>query len=82
MINNAFYDGGNYGGPEKARALDEIGEEVSKNDWHMFENELPHSRGFPKMMRGDFDYPGNATQYVRFAREFFLHIGLVNSENV
>jgi len=31
------------------------------------------------MMRGDFDYPGNAPQYRLFAREFFDHIGL--SEN-
>jgi chromosome partitioning protein len=76
VINNAFYDGGNDGGPEKQRALKEIRAEASKNVWHIFEHEIPHSRGFPKMMRGDFGYLGNATQYVYFAEAFFESIGL------
>ncbi len=71
VINNAFYDGGNDGGPEKDRALKEIHAEARNNEWHVFKNQIPHSRGFPKMMRGDFNYLGNATNYVKFAEEFF-----------
>lgn len=75
-INNAFYDGGNNGGPEKVEALKEIKRESKKNKWHIFKNEIPHSRGFPKMMRGNYSHLGNATQYTFFAREFFRKIGL------
>ena len=71
VINNSFYDGGNDGGPEKARAMDEIYEEANKNGWDVFENQLPHSRGFPKMMRGDYRHLGNAARdFPPFADEF------------
>lgn len=76
VINNAFYDGGNNGGPEKARAIRDIKAEVAKNSWRVFENEIPFSRGFPKKMRGDHSYSGNADMFPRFAREFFDCIGL------
>ena len=72
VINNATYDGGNAGGPEKARAMREIMEEANNNEWHIFENELGFSRGFPKMMRGDNNWRGNARRdFNRFASEFF-----------
>lgn len=80
VINNAFYDGGNNGGPEKRRALREIRGEAAKHGWHVFKDEIPHSRGFPKMMRGDFDYQGNAWQYRYFAEDFFKSIGLAANE--
>jgi chromosome partitioning protein len=76
VINNAFYDGGNNGGPEKARAIPDIFAEAKKNGWPIYDNEIPHSRGFPKMMRGDYSYQGNAQQFSRFANEFFRSIGL------
>ena len=76
VINNGFYHGGNDGGPEKQRAVEEIEAEAHKNGWHVFKNEIPFSRGFPKMMRGDYSYPGNATIFYRFADEFFNRIGL------
>ena len=76
VINNGFYHGGNDGGPEKHRAIDEIYAEANKNKWHVFENEIPFSRGFPKLMRGYYSYPGNATIFYRFADEFFNRIGL------
>jgi chromosome partitioning protein len=76
VINNAFYDGGNNGGPEKARALTEIQPEASKNKWPIYNNEIPHSRGFPKIMRGDNSYSGNADLFPRFATEFFTSVGL------
>ena len=72
VVNNATYDGGNDGGPEKVRAMQEIRSEAEKNGWRVFQNELGYSRGFPKMMRGDFNYLGNATSdYLAFAFEFF-----------
>ena len=75
VINNAFYHGGNDGGPEKQRALHEINSEASANGWPVFQNQIPFSRGFPKLMRGDTTYSGNAYQFPYFAREFFLSIG-------
>jgi chromosome partitioning protein len=76
VINNGFYDGGNNGGPEKLRAATEINAEASKNGWHVFKHEIPFSRGFPKMMRGDYSYSGNASMFYLFADEFFARIGL------
>jgi chromosome partitioning protein len=78
VINNAFYDGGNDGGPEKARALREIREEAEANSWQVFENEIPFSRGFPKLMRGDNSYSGNSYMFYNFAAEFFDSIGLTD----
>lgn len=76
VINNGFYDGGNNGGPEKARAMEQIRDEVNANGWNIFKNEIPFSRGFPKMMRGDYNYSGNATNFSLFADEFFRRVGL------
>ena len=76
VINNGFYHGGNDGGPEKRRAMPEILEEARKNEWHVFGNQMPHSRGFPKLMRGDRRYSGNAWRFELFAEEFFDRLGL------
>ena len=76
VINNAFYDGGNNGGPEKSRAMTEITSEAIKNSWPIYKEELYHSRGFPKIMRGDNNYSGNAQYFYVFANEFFLSVGL------
>ncbi|WP_428669274.1 ParA family protein [Reyranella sp.] len=76
VINNAFYDGGNDGGPEKADSLDNIQTEAANNGWPVFENQLPHSRGFPKIMRGNNSWVGNATKFQYFSNEFFQAIGL------
>ena len=81
VINNAFYDGGNNGGPEKRRASREIREEAKENEWELFKNEIPHSRGFPKRMRGDYRNSGNAELFSRFAREFFQRLGLPAAKN-
>lgn len=72
VVNNATYDGGNAGGPEKARAMKEIRQEAAESGWHIFESQLGYSRGFPKVMRGDYNYLGNARRdFHRFAGEFF-----------
>jgi chromosome partitioning protein len=76
VLNNAFYHGGNNGGPEKWRALDEIRVEAAKNEWRIYGTEIKHSRGYPKMMRGDYSYPGNAQYFFTFANEFFDSVGL------
>ncbi len=77
VINNSSYhQSGNRGGPEKRRAMREIRTESNRNGWHVFRNQIPLSRGFPKMMRGDFTYPGDAPRYRRFASEFFKTLGL------
>jgi chromosome partitioning protein len=76
VINNAFYDGGNAGGPEKVRALSEIRAEAKKNGWSIYKNEIMHSRGYPKIMRGDYNWQGNAQYFSTFANEFFRSLGL------
>jgi chromosome partitioning protein len=76
VVNNAFYDGGNDGGPEKRKAMLEIRAESFKNSWSIYKNEIPHSRGFPKLMRGDRTYSGNADYFYKFADEFFPSVGL------
>lgn len=75
VINNGFYDGGNDGGPEKERAILEIRKEAKANGWNIYKNEIPFSRGFPKIMRGDLSYSGNAYMFNYFADEFFKSIG-------
>lgn len=75
VINNAFYDGGNDGGPEKLRAMQEIKAESMTNGWPIFRNEIDHSRGYPKIMRGDYSYIGNAQYFNFFANEFFDTMG-------
>ena len=81
VINNGFYDGGNDGGPEKIRAMGEIYEEAHNNNWHVFENQIPHSRGFPKRMRGDRSYGGNSWRFHGFAEEIFDRLVLVGEDN-
>jgi chromosome partitioning protein len=76
VVNNAFYDGGNDGGPEKSRAIRDIRKEATKNGWTIYSSEILHSRGFPKLMRGDYNYPGNAQYFYTFANEFFASVGL------
>lgn len=76
VINNAFYHGGNDGGPEKERAMRAIQQECAKNGWHIFSKQMYHSRGYPKLMRGDYSYQGDAALFWTFASEFFTHIGL------
>lgn len=60
--------------------MQEIVEEANKNDWHIFDNEIPHSRGFPKLMRGDRSYLGNAERFEEFAAEFFDRLVTVLTE--
>ena len=76
VINNGFYDGGNDGGPEKQQAILDIKAYAKKNGWHIFKNEIPFSRGFPKLMRGNHNHSGNADRFHLFADEFFNRIGL------
>ena len=76
VINNGVYHySGNRGGPERDRAMAEIRAESEKNAWHIFEHQIPFSRGFPKMMRGDFSYPGDATLFDFFAEELLQKLG-------
>lgn len=75
VINNwTYHYSGNRGGPERAMSLRDIRTEAKKNDWFIFRNQIPHSRGFPKMMRGNFSHLGDALLYTHFAEEFFGRI--------
>lgn len=76
VINNGFYHGGNDGGPEKYRAMREIRTECQKNGWHIFSKQMYHSRGYPKLMRGDYSHSGDASLFWVVASEVFQHIGL------
>ena len=71
VVNNSTYHySGNKGGPERNRAIAELSAEARKNNWRVFRNQIPLSRGFPKMMRGDFSHLGDAPLYQHFAKEF------------
>ena len=78
VINNASYHlSGNRGGPERRMSIREIEREATENQWHIFQRQLPFSRGFPKITRGDFSHPGySVAGFASFANEFFKHIGL------
>lgn len=76
VVNNAFYHGGNDGGPEKGRSMADIRKEAAANGWRIFKTEMLHSRGYPKLMRGDYSYPGNAKLGLRVADEILEKIGL------
>ena len=80
VINNSSYHySGNNGGPERERSLREIRNAARTNGWHVFERQIPLSRGFPKMMRGDFNHLGDAPLYHLFAEEFFQRLGLTST---
>ena len=71
VINDAGYKGGNDGGPEKEQAMADIEGEAAKHDWRIFSNQIPYSRGFPKMMRGEHRWLGKAREsFYPFEREF------------
>lgn len=74
VINNSTYQSSNYGGPEAQRSKKEIRAEAVKNGWHVFAFEIPFSRGFPKIMRGDFNRIGDASRFRYFAGEFFARL--------
>ena len=80
VINNGFYHGGNDGGPEKTNAMKEIFAEAKKNRWHVFPYQIPHSRGFPKLMRGDRRHLGNSYRFEYFAEDFFGRLHLEEEE--
>lgn len=75
VVNNSTYHySGNRGGPEAQRSKKEIRAEAAKNGWHVFESELSFSRGFPKIMRGDFSHIRDAILFRDFAGEFFARL--------
>ena len=77
VINNSTYHySGNNGGPERALAISELVAEANGNGWPVFDRQIPLSRGFPKMMRGNFSHLGDADQFDFFADEFFSAIGV------
>ena len=63
-------------GQKKARAMRDIQLESKKNSWPIYSHEIHFSRGFPKIMRGDHSYSGNADYFFNFADEFFRSVGL------
>ena len=71
VVNNATYDGGNDGGPEKEESMKDIRRVAKKNCWHIFDTEVPFSRGFPKMMRGNFSHLGNAEPFYYRKHELY-----------
>ena len=75
VINNNTYQSGNYGGPEKTDSMADIRAKAQQNGWHVFPAELPLSRGFPKMMRGNLTRLGDAPRSFRlFAQQFFKRL--------
>ena len=68
VVNDSNYQTG----PEERMSLVEIRSESQKNSWPIFENKLYYSKGFPKIMRGNYKYLGDAPWvFEQFASEFF-----------
>lgn len=45
--------------------------------WRLFGHEIDHSRGYPKLMRGDYRWLGNAKYFdEEFGKEFFQRPGM------
>ena len=84
VINNSTYHlSGNQGGPERSRSMRDILLEAAKNGWDIFDSQLPLSRGFPKIMRGDFRNPGDAlVSFRELAYEFLDAIGIKIERNI
>ena len=80
VINNSSYYSGYRGGPERRRSVREIEMHAQEIGWSIFKEQIPFSRGFPKMMRGDFTHIGDASIFFLFAKEFFRRIGIEESE--
>lgn len=58
--------------PERVTARAEIREEAKKNGWYVFNRQITYSRGFPKMMRGNWSHLGDARRiFSGFEREFY-----------
>ena len=75
VVNNwTYHYSGNQGGPETQRSNNEIRNVARRNSWHIFDTAIPYSRGFPKMMRGDYSRIGDGAQFRYFAEEFFERI--------
>lgn len=78
VINNwSYHYSGNKGGPERKDSIRELKREAQINGWHVFGNQIPHSRGFPKIMRGNHSHLGDANLFDLFAHEFFDRVGIV-----
>ena len=78
VINNSSeYLSQSYYAVERTRALREIYDDSRNNNWYVFENQLRYSRGFPKIMRGDFSNIGDAYRiFGPLANEFFEKLGI------
>ncbi len=63
--------------PETIESRKEILQDAAANNWCIFENELKYSRGFPKMMRGNYNQTGKALpMFSQFANELFKRLKL------
>ena len=68
--------------PEKRASIEEIEEEARKNGWYIFDARLEYSRGFPKIMRRNYNHLGGAPDiFNAFAREFFDKLGISRHRN-
>ena len=77
VINDTFDYQADDDAPEKRASIEEIDEEARKNGWYIFDARLEYSRGFPKMMRRNYNHLGNAPDiFNAFAVEFFDRLGI------
>jgi chromosome partitioning protein len=56
--------------------MSDIRAEAAKNQWKIFNRQIPFSRGFPKMMHGNYRYLGSAYEFYDFAAECLKELGL------
>ena len=78
VVNDSNYQTG----PEERMSLTEIRSESQQNNWPIFEHKLYYSKGFPKIMRGNYKRLGDANWvFEQFAAEFFATPELSDLQN-
>ena len=83
VVNDTFDYQADDDAPEKRASIAEIEEEATKNGWYIFDSRLEYSRGFPKIMRRNYNHLGNAPDiFNAFAKEFFDKLGIFRHRNL
>ncbi len=69
--------------PEERKSKNEVKKSAKKNGWHIFANEIPYSRSYPKgaregqpIFRTSYARTEQAIKFSDFAEEFAGRIGL------
>ena len=77
ILINMTRTSGSWPGPHHASSVKEVRDTARKNGWHIYQNKMYHSDGYPKMMREQYaSYTGNAKKdFPPIAKEILQSLG-------